>query len=115
MMRSCIVYFLFLIALCLMPQAEASEKLDVYSSPEYVRLSERYTDVCKQNEQLRIELKSLKEIKVEAVISDADRKLLHQAVDNQCKGLQYCKYTIVILVSIVLLLFLRLLFRRKKK
>lgn len=114
MLRNGITIFFVFAALLSFCEIRAAEKIDVYTTSEYVKLSQLYTDVCKQNEQLRNEVNVLKNTKVTAVISEEDRKLLQQAVENQQKDLFFCKYTVYVLGALSLFLLLCLIAKKKK-
>ena len=105
--------FVFVILLAF-SEVSAAEKVDVYTTPEYIKLSQLYSNVCKQNDQLRNEVNALKKIKVTAVISEDDRELLQQAVKNQQKDIFLCKYTVYALSAMVVFLLLCLIAKRKK-
>ena len=106
-------FFVFTVLLTFC-EVSAEEKVDVYTTPEYIELSQLYADACEQNNRLRNEVDALKNIKVTAVISEEDRELLQQAVENQQKDIFFCKYTVYALSAITLFLLLCLIVKRKK-
>ena len=114
MFRYGITTFFVFAVLLVFCEASAVEKIDVYTTPEYIKLSRLYADVCKENDQLRNEVNTLKNTKVTAVISEEDRELLQQAVKNQQKDMFLCKYTVYALSAMVVFLLLCLISKRKK-
>lgn len=68
-----VVLCVVLISLCSFAEEKASVKMDVYSTPEYIRLSESFSNACKQNEFLRKEVSVLQQVKVHAELKPEDQ------------------------------------------
>lgn len=112
----------FLLGLLLLPilcaAGEAAQsQIDVYSTAEYKRLNESFSEACKQNELLRKEVLSLQKVRVYAELTPEDRAKIDRIIkmnDLTSTAYKIAVACALVLICVLSLIILILSYRNKK-
>ena len=112
-----IVLGLLLLSIACAAGEAAQSTIDVYSTAEYKRLNESFSEACKQNELLRKEVLALQKIQVHAELTPEDRARIDQIIkmnDLTSTAYKIAVACAVMLICILSLIILILSYRNKK-